>query len=238
MRFRLLIFLLPILLEGSEALTLSEEIVRQQLADVRARQEWEANQRQLQEILSASQARLEQATAKIDALQAEKREEQEKLAAIQRQINEAKAQNQATEATLQNASQSLAALFESLPLPLQDKLAPQLKSLNQKESPLPERVRLLLAIYEEIADFDRQIHWVKQLLPDASGVVREHDVIYLGLGAAYAYAKGAAVAGYGVPSAAGYRWRWSKSYRANVQKAVDILSNKRSPEMLSLPLQK
>ena len=241
MKHLLYILLFPLLVLGAETgecLRLSEALVRRQLAERDARQNWNESRTLLQGRIAASQAALDKATRQANQQQADVQQEQERLSALNAQIREAESSLKSTESALEAAAQRLSRIWPALPLPLQETLVPMRQRLNQKDAPLPERIHAILSIHSECAAFDRKIHLVKQLLPGADGVMREHDVIYVGLGAAYAMAPGASSAGYGKPSENGYTWQWSEQYTSEVQKAIAILSHRRSADLVSLPLQK
>lgn len=241
MKHLIYILLIPILILGAETgecLRLSEALVRSQLAERDARLEWEESRALLLGRIAASQTALDKANIQASQQQSDIQREQERLSSLNAHIREAESLQNATETALEAASQRLDRIWGSLPKPLQDTLVPIRKRLNQKEAPLSERIHSILAIHGECAAFDRKIHLVKQILPGADGVMREHDVIYVGLSAAYAYATGSSCAGYGKPSPNGYTWHWSKQYIPEVQKAVAILSHRRSADLVSLPLQK
>ena len=221
----------------ADALALNRELVDIQAMEVKAREQWEEQRVLLLAQLEASKARLAKLQEKLQASKSETEQAQKTLSDEKDELKRLQEWRKKTTATINAAAEELDSQWQSYPTPLQEKLSPLKKSVETKES-LPERLHAIFSIYQEIATFDANVHLVKQLLPHYTNQNKMCDVIYVGLGAAYALAPNDELAGYGRPTPNGYEWRWIKGHKSEVKAAVEILQKQRNAKIIRLPLQK
>ena len=221
----------------TDALALNRELVDIQAMEVKAREQWEEQRVLLLAQLEASKARLAKLQEKLQASKSETEQAQKTLSDEKDELKRLEEWRKKTTATINAATEELDSQWQSYPAPLQEKLSPLKKSVETKES-LPERLHALFSIYQEIATFDANVHLTKELVPHYTNQNKMCDVIYVGLGAAYALAPNDELAGYGRPTPNGYEWRWIKGHKSEVKAAVEILQKQRNAKIIRLPLQK
>jgi hypothetical protein len=178
------------------------------------------------------------------------------LAAAQQAAAEAATRRQTLEAHVAQAEAALAtlvaptraaevrlrALLPRLPEPLTTALAQQVKDLPPAEieiapETLQDRLRLVFGLLTEIDQFAAGVHLLRQTLTDPAGVVREMDVVYLGLGTAFAASASAPSAAIGRPGPTGWTWRWEDGLGAAVREAVASYRKERPAGFIVLPLE-
>ena len=221
----------------ADALALNRELVENQAMEVKAREQWEEQRVLLRAQLEASKAKLAQLKAKMQSAKGDAENSQKSLAESKDELKQLQDWRNETTATINAATEELDSQWQSYPTPLQEKLSQLKKSVETKES-LPERLHALFSIYQEIATFDANVHLTKELVPHYTNQNKMCDVIYVGLGAAYALAPNDELAGYGRPTPNGYEWRWIKGHKSEVKAAVEILQKQRNAKIIRLPLQK
>jgi uncharacterized protein (DUF1778 family) len=145
-------------------------------------------------------------------------------------------------APLRQAEERLRRLAPRLPEPLSRSLAERLKALPPAPAEitvetLAERLKLVFGLLAEIDQFAHGVVLTRQTLAASSGVVREMDVLYLGLGAAFAVSSTGDLAAVGIPGENGWQWRWEPALAPDLSAAVAIYRKDRPAAFVNLPLE-
>jgi hypothetical protein len=175
-------------------------------------------------------------------------ETQKRVASKQADLNELKAEIaerrtafDALTAGIEAGEAALRAVRPRLPPCLVDPLAATFDQLlNPEHNPTPEalgdRLRRVFSLLSEIENFDNGVHVCRQVLTTEDGAQREMDVLYIGLGAAYAVSTGGRAAGMGVPTANGWSWTWDVALADPIRSAIAIYRKERPAGFVALPL--
>lgn len=143
---------------------------------------------------------------------------------------------------LRQAEDRLQRLLPRLPEPLTRSLADSLKALPPSAAEitaetLSDRLKLVCGLLTEIDQFANGVFLTRQSLTATPGASREMDVLYLGLGAAFAVASAGDLAAVGVPGEGGWQWRWDPAYAPDIRAAVAIYRKERTAGFVRLPLE-
>jgi len=130
-------------------------------------------------------------------------------------------------------------LQPQLPEPLQAKLEPLYgrmpKDPKSTMVSLAERFQNVVGILNEVNKFNGEITMVNEVRPIADGKPAEVRTIYVGLAQAY-YLSAGGEAGFGRPTAEGWRWEPARDMAPAINEAVEILQNKAKPAFVRLPV--
>jgi len=233
-------------LVAAEALRAMESQVLR-LADLQrsewsARQDWQSQRQLLQDQLAILQ---KQSAVLATALAAQRQETAAsaagnadlagELTALQARLGELCA-------AMLTQNDALLALRRRLPPDLRRHLQDAFSRLERltEAAPalteLPGILQTQLSVLTEIEQYDHGIHLAKEVLPNPDEQRREYDVMYLGLAVAYALSAGGDRAGMGVPTTAGWEWRWQDEWIPAVAQAMAVARKEQPAQLLRLPL--
>lgn len=123
-----------------------------------------------------------------------------------------------------------------LPASLAAPLQSSFDELKLKERPASQRLRTILTLYKSIEDIGRSVHLVREILETDLGVMREMEVLYLGLAQGFAVSLDNRVAGIGLPGPAGWEWHWRNDLANEVRLAIDFYEEEKVAGFVRLPL--
>ena len=179
----------------------------------------------LEKALGKQKREIEKVDSEVKELSVEKSHQNEKLASIEK--------------TLTIYEKRLSTIFPQLPNFLQKKLKVSLNKLEQGKKPVAERLRLIVALLEEIELFDKSIHIGHVVLTCPDGNERQMEVLYLGLGAAFTVTDSSiktSFAAKGKLDKGGWKWDWDEKIGPEVQKAIAIYKKEKNAQLVKLPL--
>lgn len=101
---------------------------------------------------------------------------------------------------------------------------------------LSRRVQAAAALYSQIETLQNNFHITREVL-DTGGSRRMVDVLYLGLGRAFAVSGADDWAAVGTPSAEGWNWVPQAKEAAAIRKAINIFNRGETAEIVNLPIQ-
>lgn len=205
-------------------------------AEVRARDEQERQLQSEARLLEKERAALQ---SERDGLAAElRRTAQEQQDQAERE-SKLRAALGAFNPSLERAEADLTRWRARIPEPLAAPLAADFAKLSGTNDPSAgavQRLQIALGLYGQIEDLQRNVHVVKQLLPEASGSRREMDVLYLGLARAFAVSSDGAQAAVGVPGTDGWRWESRPALAHPIRAVIESQGRSRRHEVAALPL--
>lgn len=145
-----------------------------------------------------------------------------------------------TSVFIEAAENRLNAWRKKIPAPFLKNMEPLFQQvslpLEQREShPASERLRNILALYEQIEKLQGNAHLVVEMIDTPSGR-RETRVLYIGLAKAFAISADNQKAYSGVPSETGWQWTSAPELADTVSKTIAVYERKRVPELVKLPL--
>lgn len=180
---------------------------------------------QIDELIVAAGARLEEATQQREELRAEQAELRVARAELGRRIGELEA--------------ALRVQITSFPPPLQEKIedvAARLAAGGEKERPLQDRYRDVVAVLSAVGEFGRTLS-VAGEMREIGGERVAVEVLYLGLAGAWYVDRGGKLAGTGRAAPGGWVWTADSGIAGRVRAAIDMHRKKASPGYVRLPFE-
>jgi hypothetical protein len=140
------------------------------------------------------------------------------------------------DARLQALTRGLVDLRPSLPPRLSEALELLYRSLGSPGISTGERMQVAMTMLNRCAQFNRAVTYGEDVLSiDANGGERSFEVIYWGLGHAYALDRGAERAWYGAPGPKGWQWEPLPDSAAAVARLMAIYGDKADPGFVLVP---
>jgi hypothetical protein len=131
------------------------------------------------------------------------------------------------------------ALYTKVPESLRDKLQPLYDRMPKDPATsrvtVAERFQNVLGILNEMNRLNGEVTVASEIRSLSDGKPSEVKTLYLGLGQAW-YLSARGEAGVGRPTATGWAWQSAPEIAAEMNRALDILSNKTSPKFVQLPV--
>lgn len=176
--------------------------------------------------------------AVVEALQAGHSREQVEQIARRERLHEAL---EAVPPALDRAEADLQAWEQRVPPALRVGLDESFRQLPREGTEarpgrVSERLQTVVALYAGIEALDNSLHVVKEMLADGQGGRLEVDVLYLGLGRAFAVSTDNRWAAVGVPGDAGWTWTAQPALAGAVRQALAIRGREQRAAWVSLPL--
>lgn len=241
MRFLLLILLLAPAFadEIDECLALAARLnhLRTEKAELRTQflQEYDA----LQERANDASANRTEAESIYESAADAARASKMRCEALRANITASRERLAALATVLDTREKQLLALEPSLPAPLADSLKDAFAAFRSPPTEpehVPERLLRVLESISEISAFGEGVHTVQLMLTGTDGVLRLHDVLYLGLAQAFAVSPDGRSAGRGLPAPDGWHWHWDDSWGRTIRRALRAASGNAGDGMVPLPL--
>ncbi len=212
-----------------------EKLVSEEASD------WKAEKASLSDLAAALRGEIEE----LDENLAESDEEAAGVSRQRAELNDRKATAEnATARLLQGVRElerELITALPAFPAPLRDRLVSYREKLTNKEKrstlPLRERLETCVAILQAAHLFHQAVNLEKQEFSLDDGRSREFQVLYFGLSRAYFVNEAGSVAGYGTPTASGWKWTRADSLAAEIRKGALIRNKRALPAFLQLPVQ-
>lgn len=131
------------------------------------------------------------------------------------------------------------ALLPALPVPVQERIKPlsqRIPKSEETELSLSERYQNVIGIINELNKGAGEITVVSEVreLPDGSSA--EVQTLYLGYARAYYCTNKGDIAGFGYPTAQGWKWEADNTIARQVTDAIAILKNEKVAEFVPLPV--
>ncbi|MCH6256353.1 DUF3450 domain-containing protein [Puniceicoccaceae bacterium K14] len=128
-----------------------------------------------------------------------------------------------------------------LPKPLTDKLQPFYsripKDPNTTSLGIAERMQTVIGILSSVHGFDGKISLSREIRELSDGNKGEIQALYLGLASAYYLAPNGADAGYGVPTADGWKWESAPELANKLKEAIAVYEGvEQEARFLALPI--
>jgi hypothetical protein len=98
------------------------------------------------------------------------------------------------------------------------------------------RLQAVMAFYASLEELQGGVHLVTDLISLAVGGEREMDVIYLGLGKAYAVSADTSLAAIGHPTVVGWTWVEAPGQAEAIRRAVRMYRKEMPADLVSLPV--
>jgi hypothetical protein len=163
-----------------------------------------------------------------------------KAANEDRLSREATARGEAAMATVKQSDQRLADLTAKLknlrpflPPRLSSALELAYRSLDDTKLGTSERLAIAVSILNRSLQFDRAITFSEEVLPGHAEVVME--VVYWGLGQAYALDRSTGTALVGHPGERGWTWEAQPAAAAAITRLIDVHRETAEPQFVAVP---
>lgn len=212
---------------------------RQTLARVRA--DWAAEKETLTATVAAFERELKtlnDSIAKTDTgsnkTEAERKQVEADRAQLDAAIAKAKELVTALEAKLKQLS-------KALPEPVLAKVQPFFKRMPEDpantKATLPERTQNLVGILNEVDKFNAAVTVESEIRKNPAGADVQVRTLYLGLGQAYFTDNEGTYAGYGIPTAEGWKWTVQNDLSPVIRKAIGVYESTAPVQFVELPVQ-
>ena len=205
--------------------------------------DWKNEQALLKDMIGASEAELETITKSIEELKSSSTDADEKKAELVTAIEGVKATAALLEKEASTYEGTARSIIPLLPDALKMDIQPLIQRLPKdeevaKKTPLSQRIQTVVGILTQVEKFHSQISMVSEIKETAPGVSKEVKTLYFGLSIAYYADANAENAGYGYPSAEGWKWTPASGEEAeNIATAIAIHSNDKPPAFVTLPIE-
>ncbi len=148
-----------------------------------------------------------------------------------------KAWRKALETEIEEFEKRLRPLVSQFPPPLRaevNEAAIRLEAIDTT-APLQNRVRDILLVVQAWQDFHNSITLDSELR-EIDGQKREVKLLYLGMSQAFFVDTSGRYAGFGVPTAEGWKWSEEKALAPRIQLAIEVHSRSETPQFVRLPV--
>jgi hypothetical protein len=184
----------------------------------------------------------------IVALQKRTAEAEASIAAAEQKRGELQAENDVHKATLATLEQRIGALEQRLsqtlgrlPEPLREKIKPFSQRLPKPGetpgAPLTDRYAAVVVVLNELHKWNREVTVANEVRAQPDGSNVEVAVLYAGLGQAWYVGGKGQVAGYGGPTADGWRWTVRNDLGPAILQAIAVWKNEQPAAFVKLPVQ-
>lgn len=142
---------------------------------------------------------------------------------------------------LENAEQRLRDLEPRLPPYLRQSLEESFSVLHEEGKPIvldnvAERLQRVFSMFSEMRQFDAGIHLAKEILTTPEGTRREMDVLYIGLGAAFAVSTDSQSSARAVFTSSDWQWEWNPAWAGDIRRLVRIYLKEETASFVNLPM--
>jgi hypothetical protein len=223
-----------------EARTVLEKWVetRQLISSTRA--DWQSAQQALglnAQLFQQELRRVREQTEKLSTNNTQVAKEQDEASRAKRDLEDAlkKVRDLATdfESRVRN-------LLPGLPAPLQQTVQPLAARIPTDENTrlsAAERIQTIVGILNEVDKFNSAVTVTNERRGDARGDEVNVDTIYLGLAVAYFVEPSEKLAGFGAPTADGWKWTIDSKIAPQVKEMIAMYRNQKPAGFVSLPIQ-
>lgn len=132
-------------------------------------------------------------------------------------------------------------LLKSLPSPLLAKIDPLVKRLPDSSAEtklaVAERFQTLVGILSEVDKFNGSVTIASEIKNIGAGGELQLNILYLGLGQAFAVDKPGKLAFVGVPGPDGWQWTPSEGIASAVKAAIAMHDNSQPASFVKLPIE-
>lgn len=211
------------------------EWVNLRLESSRLNAEWDAQRPLLESLVKGLKERVGTLEMRKEHLQAKTAKDREETAAVQAEIQSLGREIQTMETKLQQVSAQLIALRPQLPPRLSDALEMAYRSLATSTLTVNERMQLLTTVLNRCVQFNRTITHGQETVQISAAEKKLLNVIYWGLGQAYALDRSTNRAWAGRPGSAGWTWEQHDEAAPAIARLFDVYEDKADPESVSVP---
>ncbi len=131
------------------------------------------------------------------------------------------------------------ALLPTLPTPVQDRIRPlsqRVPKTQETDLSLSERYQNVIGIVNELNKGANEITVVSETKDLANGNKAEVQTLYIGYARAFYCTNKGDIAGYGYPTADGWKWESDNAIAQQVADAIAVLKNEKVAEFIPLPV--
>lgn len=212
--------------------------VETQRAIARERAEWREERAALEQSLKLLEREADQLEEGIAELSEAAGEADDRAGALAARNSAYRRADEETSPTIADLEEEVRSLRTALPLPLETKVAPLFDRIDRENDSAagPQRLQALLALLNEVHDFQQTVTLSSEVRELDDGSRREVQTIYLGLAQAFFVDGDRRIAGSGRPGEAGWEWTRNDDLADRVSRAVAILENRRPAEYIHLPV--
>jgi len=220
-----------------------EELVKQYVElraeAVRLHTDW-------QEQKAVLEAELALLSREIDAARKALRRQQDRNAALEQTLKAAVEQRKRLQQTLAGVRSAVAREEEklrrfvaTLPPPLRKRVegAGSAPTPTTESGGLVERLAALLKELEAVQSVDQEVHIERMMLPGPDGSPQEAQVLFIGLGAAYALSADGRMGALARIGREGWSWVWLADLAPAIREAVERHTRVRPPGFVTLPVE-
>ncbi len=221
-------------LESSERA--AGEWIKTRLETARIEGEWRSTRPLLESTVSGLKDRADLIEEKRDHLKAKTAKDRADIEELEGKNKAASEDLKATQDRLEALSKKLVEVRPMLPPRLSEALELSYRSIANPGLGAGDRMQLVMTMLNRCALFEHTVTCGEEVLTiEGETGARSLDVIYWGLGRAYALDKVAGKAWYGSPGPKGWQWQPSPDAVGPVSTLVAIYNDKANPDFVAVP---
>ena len=212
------------------------EWIKVRLETARIEGEWLSSRPLLESTVNGLKDRADLLEEKRDHLKAKTAKDREEIAALQDKNRAAADDLKATQDRLEALSARLVELRPMLPPRLSEALELSFKSIANPGLGAGERMQLVMTMLNRCALFNHTVTSGEEVLAiEGEQGTKSLEVIYWGLGHAYALDRAAGKAWYGSPGPKGWQWDPRPEAVKPVTRLIAIYNDKADPDFVAVP---
>jgi hypothetical protein len=210
--------------------------IKIRLETSRLENEWLTDRPLLESTVGGLQERAAALEQKRDQVKAKTAKDRDDIDLLKAKGRAADDDLREVESRLEALSVKLADLRPFLPPRLSEALEESYRSLAVKDRGTGERMQLAMTMLNRCEQFNRTVTYGEDVLSiDAASGAKSLEVIYWGLGHAYALDRAAGKAWYGSPGPKGWQWDPLADGARPVGDLIAIYNDKADPDFVSVP---
>lgn len=216
-------------------------LIALQKATYSAVSDWEVQKMQLDARTELLERQIVRLQSEFERTQKRRETRTEQRARLQHELAESRSVLLNCATSLGDTEDYLKVMGKRLPEPFLAGLGTSLGDLPGKEAPitvdnLGPRLQQVLTVLTEIRQFDSGIHLVKEILTPPDGRRQEMDVLYIGLGTAFAVSRDQDHAARASANPDGWEWEWNPEWASPIRQSIDIHRKEKPAAFIPLPL--
>lgn len=155
--------------------------------------------------------------------------------------NKLKQASESLETVLVSLEEQTKGLLRRLPDPIRERVKPLSQRLpdgsGKNKMSVSERFQNVVGILNEVDKFNREISVTSEVRTLSDGTSVEVTALYIGIGHGYYSSSNGNIAGIGIPTDDGWKWKEANESAAQIADAISILKNEKVAAYVKLPVE-
>ncbi|MFO7821366.1 MAG: DUF3450 family protein [Lentisphaeria bacterium] len=222
---------------------LVKEWVKLQKETAGTAESWQMERGLLQDEVTILQNRRKKVVEKVQALRSQTANDAKTIQSLKKRNERLKEIHSELQVAIIETDRKLMDLIPLLPTSVKDALLPETTQLRKdlngdRAMSNPQRLQTTVAVLKAIQKADNQLHTGTLVLSAPQRSPIEMQVLYIGLGQAFAVSPDSTMAARGLPVNGEWQWQWNAGIASEVAEAISILKEKSTADFVRLPFKK